>query len=432
MIATYQETMDWIHNLLNHGMKPGLQRMDWMLDELGHPERRLRTIHIGGTNGKGSTVSFLRHMIQEGGWRVGTFTSPYVVRFNERISVNGEAISDNDLIDMARRVKPIADELGDSELGLPSEFEVITVMAILYFAEVAAPDFVLFEVGLGGRLDSTNVIAPMLSIITNIGRDHTEFLGNRIEQIATEKAGIIKSGTAVVTATDKPEGLEVIRTKSAEKNTKCYVLDETFSFTVHSAHPYGEMFDYRSPFSTRQHLMIPMKGYHQIQNASVALMAIDYLKQYYALVLDEDDLYKGLQKAGWPGRFEQISTSPLVIIDGAHNPEGVESLAQTLQRYYGDKPIHVLFAAMKDKNINGMLKPLYEVATKITFTSFPFERAAAATDLFQQSDFVNKREAEDGKKVLEHILQEKDEDIVYIVTGSLYFISEIRDFVKQD
>lgn len=432
MLTTYDETIQWIHSLLSHGMKPGLKRVEWMLGELGHPERRLRSLHIGGTNGKGSTVSFLRHMMQEGGYRVGTFTSPYIVRFNERISVNGEEISDSDLMDAAGRVKPLVEDLQDSKLGSPSEFEVITVMAMLYFAEVAVPDYVLFEVGLGGRLDSTNVIHPLLSVITNVGLDHTEILGNRIEQIAWEKAGIIKSGTAVMTAAEKPEALDVIRKKCTEKNAKLYAFNESFSYEHHGPVPSGELFDYDSPFTARKNLLIGMKGFHQIQNASVALMAIDYLKQYYALVLDEDDIYKGLKKANWPGRFEQISQSPLIILDGAHNPEGVQSLAQTLQRHYRDKEIHIMFAALKDKNINGMLKPLYGIAAKITFTSFPFERAASAESLFEQSDFPGKAAEIDWKKALRYTLEkEDDQTTVYIITGSLYFISEVRNFIKK-
>lgn len=431
MLRTYNETIEWIHGLLSFGMKPGLSRVEWMLEELGHPERRLRTLHIGGTNGKGSTVSFLRHMMQAGGYRVGTFTSPYIVRFNERISVKGEEISDTDLIETANHIKPLVDELHSSELGSPSEFEVITVIAMQYFARVAVPDYVLFEVGLGGRLDSTNVIHPLLSIITNVGLDHTAILGDRIEQIAAEKAGIIKEGTAVVTAAEKPEAIEVIRNQCVEKNAKLYKLDESFFYEHNGPVACGERFDYRSPFIKREQLWIGMRGHHQIQNASVAVMAIDYLKQYFALVLDEDDIASGLQKASWPGRFEQVSESPLMILDGAHNPEGVQSLSQTLQRYYPDKEIHVMFAALKDKDINGMLHPLYEIAAKITFTTFAFERAACAESLYEQSDFSAKAAESDWKQAIERALDTTDESVVYIVTGSLYFISEVREFVKR-
>lgn len=426
LLTTYETTIDWIHSLLPHGMKPGLARVEWMLGELGHPERRVRSIHIGGTNGKGSTVSFLRHMLQEGGCRIGTFTSPYIVRFNERISVNGKEISDRDLIDVANRVKPLVDRLSHSELGSPSEFEVITVMAMVYFADIASPDFVIFEVGLGGRFDSTNVIHPLLTVITNVGTDHTEILGNDVGQIAGEKAGIIKSGTPVITAVTHREALPVIRTTSANKKAKLYRVDETFTYVHDDSKENGTYFSYRSPFSERRNLFISMKGYHQVQNAALALMAVDYLKQYYALVIEEIEIREGLKKANWPGRFEEISRSPHIILDGAHNPEGVQSLVDTLEEYYPNKRVHVLFAALEHKKIKDMLQPLRNIAAQMTFTTFNFKTAATGKALAACADFPANVE-EDWRNVLAAAKQH-DENTVLVVTGSLYFISQVRNF----
>ncbi|HEX7066500.1 MAG TPA: folylpolyglutamate synthase/dihydrofolate synthase family protein [Bacillales bacterium] len=426
MFTTYEETIEWIHSLLPHGIKPGTKRVEWMLRELGNPERRLRSLHIGGTNGKGSTVNFLRHMIQEGGYSVGTFTSPYIVRFNERISIGGEGIPDQDLVEAANRVRPLVDELAESELGQPTEFEVITVMAMLYFAEVAVPDFVLFEVGLGGRLDSTNVIFPLLTVITNVGYDHTEILGEQIESIAMEKAGIIKSGTPVITAAEKPEALRVIRDKAIEKKAKLYVLGENYSCDYEGSSSTGEVFSYRSLFTERQGLLVGMKGQHQVRNASLALMAIDYLKQYYALVLEEEEIREGLKKASWPGRFEEISTQPHIVLDGAHNPEGIRCLVETLRRYDSAKEIRIVFAAMGNKNVSEMLQPLRELTDHLYFTSFAFERSASVEQLSEWANFPAEKIEPDWQTALEAAITDGDSDSLTVVTGSLYFVSEVR------
>ncbi|HEX6922410.1 MAG TPA: folylpolyglutamate synthase/dihydrofolate synthase family protein [Bacillales bacterium] len=426
MFKTYEETIEWIHSLLPHGIKPGTRRVTWMLEKLGHPERRLRSVHIAGTNGKGSTVSFLRHMMQEGGYSVGTFTSPYIVRFNERISVNGEGITDKDLIEAANRVKPLVDELAASELGQPTEFETITVMAMLYFAEVAVPDYVLFEVGLGGRLDSTNVIFPLVTVITNIGYDHMEILGDTIEEIAAEKAGIIKSGTPVITAVDKPEALHVIRDKSAERKAKLYVLGENFFASHDSSVLTGEHFSYRSLFAEMKDLSLGMKGRHQVENAAAALMAVDYLKQYFALILEEDEIRAGLRKARWPGRFEEVSSQPHVILDGAHNPEGVRSLVKTLRQYYPEKEIRVVFAALENKNIEEMIHPLEELTKHIILTSFSFDRSASAEELAKRSGLPEEILEPDWRQALESATKDGNENTVIVVTGSLYFVSEVR------
>lgn len=428
MFTTYEETVNWIHSLLPHGIRPGLERVERMLEKLGHPERRLRSVHIAGTNGKGSTTSFLRHMIQEGGYSVGTFTSPYIVRFNERISVNGEGISDEDLMKAANRVKPLVDELAETEWGSPTEFETITVMAMLYFAEMAYPDFVLFEVGLGGRLDSTNVIFPLVSAITNIGSDHTAILGDTIEQIASEKAGIIKSGIPVVTAADKPEALQVIRKKATEEKAKLYVLGKNFISNDEASCSRGESFSYQSMFAKREGLFIGMKGFHQIKNASLALMVIDYMKQYYSLVLNEDEIRIGLEKTSWPGRFEEISREPHVILDGAHNPEGVQSLVDTLRRYYPDKDIRVVFAALEKKNVREMLRTLHELTEHITLTSFSFDKAASPEILSERAGFQAEKIVPDWKQAVKAELDRADTETLTVVTGSLYFVSEARNF----
>src|SRR3954469_23771105 len=211
MFTTYSEALEWIHARLRLGIKPGLKRMEWMMAKLANPERELKAVHIGGTNGKGSTVTFLQSILEAAGYSVGTFTSPYIEQFNERISVNGKPISDKEILDLTNVIRPLADELEETELGGPTEFEVITAMSFYYFANVNQVDIVLYEVGLGGRFDSTNIIQPIASVITNIGLDHTNILGHTYEEIAFEKAGIIKEGTPTFTAVKNKNAIRVIK-----------------------------------------------------------------------------------------------------------------------------------------------------------------------------------------------------------------------------
>ncbi|GAF64090.1 folylpolyglutamate synthase [Bacillus sp. TS-2] len=224
-----EEVIDWIHSLLSFGIKPGLKRMEWMLGTLGNPEKKSTFIHIAGTNGKGSTVSYLRNVLQSAGYSVGTFTSPYIECFEERISLNGHPISEEHLVQSAQLIRPLAEELAQTELGSPTEFEVITAIAFNYFAEMK-PDIVLMEVGLGGRLDSTNVLTPIASVITSIGHDHMHILGDTLEEIAFEKAGIIKLDIPVISGVKQKQAQEVIRKVSKQKNAALFQIEEDYGY----------------------------------------------------------------------------------------------------------------------------------------------------------------------------------------------------------
>ncbi len=225
-----KEVIEWIHSLLPFGVKPGLKRMEWMLSRLDNPEQEVKAVHVAGTNGKGSTISFMRHVLEASGYQVGTFTSPYIERFEERISLNGSPIEEEALVYCAKKVRPLVDELAETELGTPTEFEVITVIGFEYFARIAKPDIVLLEVGLGGRFDSTNVIQPILSVITSIGHDHMHILGETIEEIAAEKAGIIKDSIPVISGVREAKACTVIEEIAKKKNAVMYQLDRDFSY----------------------------------------------------------------------------------------------------------------------------------------------------------------------------------------------------------
>ncbi|RFB17697.1 bifunctional folylpolyglutamate synthase/dihydrofolate synthase [Bacillus sp. HNG] len=431
MIQTYDEALCWIHGRLRLGMKPGLSRMEWMMERLGHPQKKIKAIHVAGTNGKGSTVSYIRNMLQEAGYKIGTFTSPYIETFNERISVNGQPISDDEIVSLLQVIKPLADELEETELGGPTEFEVITAMAFYYFGEASDIDFVIMEVGLGGRLDSTNVIHPLISIITSIGFDHMNILGDTIEEIAGEKAGIIKRNVPVITAVEQPEAIEVISMKAKEKNSPFYQLGHDFFILGHQSND-GESFTVKTQNKTFHNLQITMKGAHQVRNASLAVLAVQILQDCGAVQIEESQLAAGLEKTKWIGRFEEISKNPLVILDGAHNPEGVNSLVDTIESHLKGKDIHIIFSALSDKKLDTMIRQLEKIAKSLTFTSFDYPRAATTGELYENSSAGESINTVDNwQEAVEAGVERVSsvENAALIITGSLYFISEVRGFL---
>jgi dihydrofolate synthase / folylpolyglutamate synthase len=427
---TYEEAVEWIHARLRLGIKPGLQRMHHLLEELGNPQERIKSVHIGGTNGKGSTVTYLRNILQEAGYSVGTFTSPYFERFNERVSVNGQPIPDNDLISLVTLIKPIAEGMKDTEWGEPSEFEVITAMSMVYFAETAKPDLVLFEVGLGGRLDSTNVITPLVSVITSIGMDHMQFLGDTIEQISYEKAGIIKQGVPVVSGVSQPEARKVIEEAAKENESHIYQSGKDFHTQRHSVLNNGERFHYESSHQSAVY-EISMMGAHQVQNAAIAVKTAELLRSQNEITYTDAHLKAGLKRAYWPGRMEMVSEKPAVILDGAHNPEGIIALVNTIGERFPSKKVTILFSALRDKELKHMIGLLEEAASVISFTEFPFPRVAGSDELFALSDHPRKEKAVDWQLYLDEKLRKAAEDEVLFITGSLYFLSEVKPVLLQ-
>lgn len=429
MFTSYQETIDWIHGRLRLGIKPGLKRMEMMMEKLDHPERRLKTVHIGGTNGKGSTLTFLRCILEEAGYTVGSFTSPYFEQFNERISVNGKPISDEEIVQLANIIKPLCDELEETEWGCPTEFEIITAMSMYYFSHIHPVDIVLYEVGLGGRLDSTNIIYPLISVITSIGLDHTNILGDTYEKIAYEKAGIIKNGVKVVAAVKQQEALNVIINEAQAKKAQLYLLGNQFTVENHQSMENGESFGVKTAFQQLDKLEIQMIGKHQTENAGLAVMTAILLKNYYSFLIDEENIKNGLKRAYWPGRFEIISKQPFIMMDGAHNEEGIQSLVLELQRRYPERRKRVIFAGLNDKKLDKMISHLDKIANKITFVEFDYPRAATAQSLYDLSSSENKSIASSWKEAISEERNDLKENEMIIITGSLYFLSEVKPFI---
>ncbi|WP_066063775.1 bifunctional folylpolyglutamate synthase/dihydrofolate synthase [Neobacillus soli] len=431
MFTTYKEALEWIHARLRLGIKPGLTRMEWMMDKLGNPETKIQAVHVGGTNGKGSTVTFLRSMLEAAGYTVGTFTSPYIEQFNERISVNGKPITDDELLQLANVIRPLADELEETEIGGPTEFEVITAMSFYYFANIRKVDIVIFEVGLGGRFDSTNILLPLASVITNIGLDHTNILGNTYEEIAFEKAGIIKQNTAVFTAVKHPGALKVIEKQAWEKSAPIYRLNQEFSVSSHESLAKGEVFSLQTENQWMKDLEISMIGTHQTENAALAVQAAQFLNQQGSFTITEQAIRTGLKKAYWPGRFEILSENPLVIIDGAHNEEGISALVHELKTRYEHRHIQIVFAALSDKKLDEMIAKLDKAANQISFVSFDFPRAAKAEELLKISQSANKLAVDNWQSYLLEEIQNMDSNDMLVITGSLYFISEAKPYLTK-
>ncbi|MBB6448343.1 dihydrofolate synthase/folylpolyglutamate synthase [Geomicrobium halophilum] len=421
-METYEEVMSWLKGAQAFGLKPGLNRMEYILSALHHPERRLPSIHIGGTNGKGSTIAYLRSILGESGLNVGTFTSPYVVEFEERISVNGIPIHQDDLISAANAIAPHAEALAKTEWGAPTEFELLTAMAIWHFAKVALPDIVIWEVGLGGRLDATNVVHPLLAAITNVGRDHMHILGSEITEIASEKAGIIKQEVPVITTCQNPEAKTVIREQSLAKSAPFYALNDHFEVINGHTSTDGGTFTMRTPFRCYEDLHVALRGEHQLENGALAVMIAEYLRDSCSFSIDDTSIKTGLERAFWPGRLEKVQDSPPVFLDGAHNPEGIERLAHFLSRLDSEPSIHILTAVTKEKEVRGMFDPLFSLNPEsFILSSFDHPRSADPAQLPLKAEVFHS-----WKEGLHELLRRAAPSDVIVITGSLFLISEVR------
>ena len=341
-----EEALNYIHSINWTFCKPGLERIEELCKRLGNPQNNLKYVHVAGTNGKGSFCSMLSSILKEQGYRVGLYTSPYIRCFNERMQINGEMISDEELSEITEKIKPIADSMEDK----PTEFELVTAIAFEYFNNHKC-DYVVLECGLGGRLDSTNIISnPILSVITGISIDHASILGDTKEKIAKEKAGIIKENVPCLWCGNDESVFDVISRAAREKNAPVYVVDRS-TLNIKNATLDGTFFD----FLSHNDIKINLLGEYQAINATNVLTAIEILKKQ-GIAIDEKSIYRGLEKARWNARFEKINESPLVIFDGGHNPEGVDSCVNSVKRYFkGEKELLLYCESHKRNRRRGFL-----------------------------------------------------------------------------
>lgn len=437
-LPDYGAAVNWITGLVTYGIKPGLKRMELLMEQLGHPERRLRFIHVAGTNGKGSTCAYLTRVLTGNGYDVGTFTSPYIEKYTNRIQYNGQDIPEEDLLLLSRRLKPLVEEIAQGPLGSPTMFEVSTALALLYYGTVCYPDYVVWETGLGGRLDSTNIVAPVLCIITNVGHDHMEILGDTLAKVATEKAGIIKPGVPVVTCCEDAEALAAIEGAARERKAPLYVMGRDFSFQIQSVELNRQVIDWKGPFRPYTGVTVGLNGYHQLKNAAGAIMALEVLRQYNALVLDDEAVYAGFESARWPGRMELVSETPRVVLDGAHNPEGAETLARTLAGpAYKRRKLHFMMGMLSTKNHTGYLGHILPIVDTLILTEPDFHKKLEAGSLAEVVRSMLPESGEvpaiivepDWKAALEKLKAMTEPEDLAVVSGTLYLISDVRTWL---
>lgn len=404
-------SIEWIHSRLKFGSRPGLSRIKYLLNRLGNPEKGLRLVHVAGTNGKGSTVAFLKQILMAYGLNVGTFTSPYIESFNERIAINGNFISNSELDEIVAKIRQIVEEMDqDDYLAGITEFEILTAIGFYYFKS-ASVDIALIEVGLGGLLDSTNVITPLISVITTIGLDHQDILGESIEAIAFQKAGIIKKGRPVVIGRIVDKAKSVIESVAIKNGSQVFEMPLDYHFESKASQ---EITYFGSQVTAV--FKLALAGSYQIDNAAVALAAFELIASEFDLPIDEKLIQYGLNNAYWPARMEKIND---FILDGAHNPHAINRLVTEFRAE--SKSIHILFSAIQTKDYQQMIRQLLSIPNvDLSVTTFDYPNAIKLADLELPSQV---KIVKDWKKYIE--LPRRTEDI-YLITGSLYFLSQVR------
>ncbi|PLV98947.1 dihydrofolate synthase [Streptococcus pneumoniae] len=426
------ENNQWIANYRTDQPHFGLERMVELLALRGNPHLKLKVIHIGGTNGKGSTIAFLKNMLEKMGLRVGVFSSPYLIHYTDQISINGESIPEAKLEALMADYESLLEGESATNLQGTTEFEIITAIAYDYFASEQV-DVAIMEVGMGGLLDSTNICQPILTGITTIGLDHVALLGDTLEAIAEQKAGIIKQGIPLVTGRIAPEALAVIDSIAEDKNAPRLTYGIDYQVSHQESVVTGEIFDYTS--SLRQGLFqTGLLGLHQIENAGMAIALLDTFCQEDGRELSSNDLIaQALEETRWSGRLEIVSRDPLMILDGAHNPHAIKALIATLQERFADYHKEILFTCIKTKALEDMLDLLGAIPdTELTLTHFDDSRA---TDESVLEEAANSRNLsyQGWQEFLERKLTNKQEEkqTVRIVTGSLYFLSQVRAYLME-
>lgn len=423
----YRSAMNYLNDSYKFGSKLGLSRIAKLLDMIGNPQDKLKFIHVAGTNGKGSTVSFISSVLIESGYKVGIFTSPFIQRFSERIKINKDEISEEEIVFYVEKIKEKIDVMLLEGYENPTEFEIVTAISFMHY-EKNKCDIVVLEVGIGGLYDSTNIIKNNeVAVITSISYDHTEILGNTLEEIAFQKAGIIKNGCPVVLYNQTNQVFKVISEVCKKENAQLYYIDEK-QLKVKSSTVVEQVFD----FERYLNIKISMIGSYQMKNAIVALKVIDILinKGYK---IPDDKIYSGLYKTHWAGRFEKLSDNPIVIIDGAHNIEGASTLAKNLESLYGDKKTTFVFGVLQDKDYKSIVECVNHLADKYITLTPNSPRALKSKDLANFLKNYNSKvfDAETVVNAMNIAIKECKEDEIICVFGSLYFIGQVREYFNK-
>lgn len=423
-VSGYQESINYLYGLQKYGIKFGLNSTERLLERVGNPHRKLCCIHLAGTNGKGSTAAILSRIIREHGLKTGLYTSPHLVRFTERFRVNDQEVSTKRIMSVFEQIRATLDES-----QLPTFFEMVTAMAFLLFAEEET-DVVVVETGMGGRLDATNVITPEVSVITSVASEHQEFLGQTLAAIAREKAGIIKEGVPVVTGALQPVVQGVLKTTCLDKDARLYRYKSDFRVRRNT----DGSFKYNGLNRKFSPLSINLRGPHQVSNAALALAALELFEQRGLINLDEQKVEGAIQDVRWPGRLEVLDRNPLIVLDGAHNPQGAESLRDALKESFTYNKLHLVLGIMADKDIRGILRRLLPMAETAIFTKPKYPRAANPEEIRKLArSYIQKHYViPDPASAIQEARHLAGSDDLICITGSLYFAGEVKEIFGEN
>ncbi len=418
-----EQAIEYIHSKFWKGSIPGLERIKILLEKMGNPQDSLKFVHIAGTNGKGSTAAMTASILRKAGYRTGLYTSPYIYRFHERIQIDGEQISDEDLVAVTEYVKPLSESMAET----PTEFELVCAIAFEYFKRKNC-DIVVLEVGMGGEFDATNVIkTPAVAVITNIGLDHTDYLGSTVEEIARTKAGIFKENGHAVIYRGAPSVEKVFEDVCREKNTKLKKADFD-GLKLHSHDLFGQTFD----CGERKNIQLPLLGDHQLHNAAVVLSVADTLIEN-GWKISEQNIYDGIRQVSWPGRFDIVSRDPLFIIDGGHNPQCIEALIKNIEDYLQDRKVIALTGVLADKDYGDMYKPVMPLVEQFVCITPDNPRKLEASELAKhlQNAGAKALACENTREGVVKAMELAGKDGVVLCFGSLYSIGAIHDSLKE-
>ena len=432
MKMTYEEAMKYISSIGMFGSNYGLERTYRLLELLGSPQNKLKLIHIAGTNGKGSTTAMVSRILRGMGYKVGMYTSPYLEEFEERIQINGVNIPKDKLVENLEEVKSAVSKVIEEGYEHPTEFEIITVLMFLYFYRENV-DYAVIEVGLGGRLDSTNVILPKVSVITSISLDHTNLLGNTLGEIAGEKAGIIKEGVPVVLYPQKKEAEDIIVKIAENKNSRVYSVGCDDGKLINIDYDNNTQKVQVQGINETYSIELPLLGSHQILNLCVAVNTVEVLCRQEGIDCNKEVIEESLKDVKWIGRLETLNKKPLIVIDGAHNIDGIKALTNNVKKYFKYDKMYLLLGILADKQVGEMIEEIAPMAEKIYALTPHNDRAELSEDLKNEIKKINENvEAfEDYECAIKEAMSEAEDDDIILVSGSLYMIGDMRKIITR-
>ncbi len=429
----YKEALSYLDGLSRFGSRPGLTTIQYLLYTIGNPERSLKIIHVAGTNGKGSTSSLIAKGLESLGYKVGLYTSPHLFSIRERIKINDKKITRESFSCLVTKILPYVEKVANKEGCFhPTFFETLTAMAFWYFAENKV-DFLVLETGMGGRFDATNVTYPLISVITHIARDHTNFLGSEIEKIAEEKCGIIKGGIPVISAKQEKNVKEIIEKFANYKGSPVYFSDNKI-FDINLSID-NTTFLYRDLENNSHKVELPLIGCYQAENAATAIHTIEVLNKHWDYNISISRFIKGLKKVNWPGRFQIIRKNPYIILDGAHNVDGVKRLVENIKILFPERKLTLLIGVLRDKEYDKIVEIFSPIAKKVITTTPKSDRALspyALKEIFEKYGIADVIVIPPPLDAISYALEHLRETDILLVAGSLYLIGQIEEYFLKN